>query len=278
MYTIAEKKLLMLKPELIFPSSNQPRKNFDEYELKLLADSIASNGIIQPLTVRKLEDGYYELIAGERRLRAAKIAGLKKVPCVLHKTDDVTAAFYTVTENLQRRDLSFFEEAQAIERLVNEYDIPQSEVAMRLGMAQSTLSNKLRILKLSEEIKRRITAASLSERHARALLTVPYDKREETLNYIIAHELNLKETEEYISGIMSPKEIEESKRSHLPIRKSAISDMRFFSNSLSKLVETMKNFGVEAKTQKRETEKYIEYKVRINKADNEKQYQQLKII
>ena len=145
MHTISDKKLLMLKPEELKASVNQPRKSFDEYELKLLADSISVSGIIQPLAVRKTDDGKYELIAGERRLRAAIMAGIRRIPCVLHKTDDSTAALYAVIENLQRSNLSFFEESEAIDRLITTYGMSQAEVAARLGIAQSTLSNKLRI-------------------------------------------------------------------------------------------------------------------------------------
>ena len=128
MHTINDKKILMLRPEELKTSGNQARKSFDPYELKLLAESIASSGIIQPLSVRKTEDGRYELIAGERRLRAAIIAGLRRVPCVLHKTDDATAALYTLTENLQRSNLNFFEEAFGIERLITVYGLSQTEI------------------------------------------------------------------------------------------------------------------------------------------------------
>ena len=149
---LSDKKLIMLRPGEIKLSPNQPRKSFDEYELKLLSDSIRSSGIIQPLSVRKNADGEYELIAGERRLRAAVNAGLRRVPCILHKTDEETAALYSLTENLQRSNLTVFEESEGIERLISEYGMSQSEAAARLGIAQSTLSNKLRLLRLSDSI------------------------------------------------------------------------------------------------------------------------------
>ena len=152
---LSDKKLIMLRPGEIKLSPNQPRKSFDEYELKLLSDSIRSSGIIQPLSVRKNADGEYELIAGERRLRAAVNAGLRRVPCILHKTDEETAALYSLTENLQRSNLTVFEESEGIERLISEYGMSQSEAAARLGIAQSTLSNKLRLLRLSDSIKER---------------------------------------------------------------------------------------------------------------------------
>ena len=132
MYTLSDKKLIMLRPKDIKPSSAVPRREFDEYELKLLTDSIQASGIIEPLAVRRLQGGGYALITGERRLRAALRAGLRRVPCIVHKTDEETAALYAVTENLQRSRLNAFEEAESINRLITEYGLSQSEAAARL--------------------------------------------------------------------------------------------------------------------------------------------------
>lgn len=282
MHTITERKILMLKPDDIVPCPHQPRKVFDQYELQILADSISASGIIQPLTVRKGDGGKYILIAGERRLRAARIAGLRRVPCVLHRTDEVTSALYSLTENMQRSDLNFFEQAVGINRLITDFKLTQSEVAARLGLANSTISNKLRLLKLSPEIQNRISAASLTERHARALLRLMPEKREDVLDKIIAEGLTLAQTEEFISDILNPKEIAdceiETQEVAKPIRKAAIGDIKLFSNSLSKLLCTMQNAGITANSRKHETEKYIEYKVRIFKNQPEnREYQQLKI-
>lgn len=275
---LSEKKLIMLRPADIKLSPYQPRKSFDEYELKLLADSIQANGIIQPLSVRRLPDGSYELIAGERRLKAAMAAGLRRVPCVIHKTDDETSALYSVIENLQRSNLTVFEESAGINRLITEYGMSQSEVAARLGIAQSTLSNKLRLLKLSRSIQERIVSARLTERHARALLRLPEELREEALDRIIAEGLTLAQTEEYISELLSPPEQPEKRAPDEPVRKAAIGDLRLFSNSLSKLLSTLQNVGINAKSRKYETDKYIEYKVRIQKNDAEPdRFKQLKI-
>jgi ParB family chromosome partitioning protein len=276
MQTLWDKKLLMLKIDDIIPSKNQPRKNFDEYELKLLTDSISSSGIIQPLAVRRTLNGKYEIIAGERRFKAAKTAGLRRIPCVLHNTDDKTAAIYSIMENLQRQDLTFFEEAEAINRLIVHFGMPQLEIATRLGLAQSTLSNKLRLLRLSDDQRKRIITARLTERHARALLRLEGADRENALNYIIANALNLKESEEYIENILNPRQ--EELPPEKPIRKYAISDVRLFYNSLSKLVNTLQNAGLNAKTRKYENDKYIEYKVRITKNTSERNdCEQLKI-
>lgn len=266
----------MLKPDDIIPNENQPRKNFDTYELQSLADSIAANGIIQPLTVRKTDGGKYSLIAGERRLRAAKLAGLRRIPCVLHRTSDLVASLYAITENMQRSDLNCFEEAIAIQTLLNDFRLTQAEVAVQLGMANSTVSNKLRLLKLSFEIQERIISANLTERHARALLRLSPEQRESALDKIIADGLNLAQTEELIEQILNPSlcELPEEPPTK-PVRKAAIGDIKLFSNSLSKLICTMQNAGITANSRKRETENYVEYKVRIFK--NAPQATQLKI-
>lgn len=277
MYTLSDKKLIMLKPSEIKLSANQPRKSFDEYELKQLSDSIQASGIIQPLAVRKAPDGSYQLIAGERRLKAAVMAGLRRVPCILHKTDDETAALYSVIENLQRSNLTVFEEAQGINRLIAEYGMSQSEAAARLGIAQSTLSNKLRLLKLSDSIKERIISARLTERHARALLRLPEEMRDGALDRIIAEGMTLTQAEEYIFSLLNPEKEPESKKPDEPVRKAAIGDVRLFSNSLSKLLSTLQNAGIDAHSRKYETDKYIEFKVRIKKNTDPDRYKQLKI-
>ena len=276
MYNFSDKRLVMLKPSEITSSPDQPRKSFDEYELKRLSDSIQASGIIEPLIVRKT-DGGYVLIAGERRLRAAVMAGLRRVPCVIHKTDEETAALYSIIENIQRSNLTVFEEAEGINRLIAEYGVSQSEAAARLGISQSSLSNKLRLLKLSDNIKDRISSARLTERHARALLRLPEDRREEALDRIIAEGLTVTQSEEYIFSLMNPEEKPQSKERDEPVRKSAIGDVRLFSNSLSKLLSTLQSSGIEAKSRKYETDKYIEFKVRIKKNSESDRFKQLKI-
>ncbi len=253
-------KLLRLRVDDIFPSDENPRKNFEPYELERLAESINASGIIQPLLVRVGANGKYELIAGERRLRAAKLLGLKKVPCILKQTDSLTAAYLTIIENLQRSDLSIFEEAQGISRLITVYGLTQCEVAEKLGIAQSTLSNKLRLLRLDPKIRERIEAARLTERHARALLRLPEEERNDALNVIIARQLTLTEAEEYIEKRLNPQQPKPE-----PVRKKAIGDVRLFANSLTKIVETMRSSGVNAVTEQKETDAFIEYKVLITK-------------
>ncbi len=263
-----EKKLINLKIEEISATAENPRKKFDEYELFKLSESIRENGIIQPLTVRRLGNEYI-LVAGERRLRAAKLAGLKKVPCILVNVNNMSAAVYSVIENLQRVDLSLFEQAEGINHLINNYSISQQEAAERLGIAQSTLSNKLRILRLDTDERERITKAGLTERHARALIRIEEkEKRIAALDKIIAENMSAKESEDYIEQLLNPKEeIENTK----PMRKSGIADVRLFSNSLNRLIDTMVAAGIKASRKKQENKDYIEYRIRIQKREIEKE-------
>lgn len=283
MHTIADKKLLMLKPDNIVTGVHCPRKVFDEYEIKSLADSISVNGIIQPLTVRKGSDGKYILISGERRLRAAKIVGMRRVPCVLHRADEMMSALYSLTENIQHRDLTFFEEADAISTLISDYGLTQSEIASQLGLSNSAVSNKLRLLKLSPEIQERLSASQLNERYARLLLQLPAEQRETALDKIIAEDLNFCQAEKFVNSLLNPpqekeicnKKSDDTEETLKPVRKSAIGDVKLFSNSLSKLICTMQNAGISANSKKHENDKYIEYKIRISK--NQPQCEQLKI-
>lgn len=280
MKTIRDRKILMLRPDEILPSNLHSRRNFDPQDLMRLTDSIVTSGILQPLLVRRLPSGTFELVAGERRLRAAKMAGLRRVPCVLHKADDLTAAFFSLVENLQRRNLSFFEEAEAIHALLERYPISQSEAAIRLGLAQSTLCNKLRLLRLNDELKQRIIDAGLTERHARVLLRLQEDKQPLLLDRIIAEGLTLRQTEKLVEEWLQPETQKAQERHVGPTRKMAIGDLRLFANSLSKLVDTMQSAGIPTKSHRSETAQYIEYKIRIAKINEENrdgEYEQLKI-
>ena len=192
-------RLLSLPIGVIHPSRWQPRTVFDEDELSGLSESIRRNGLLQPITVRRRDDGGWELIAGERRLRAARLAGLGEVPCIEMRADDRKAAILGLIENVQRQDLNIFEEAEAIRRLMTEWGVTQLELAQRLGKAQSTVANKLRLLRLNEEQRRRILASHLSERHARALLRLDEDsERDEVLNEMIARQMTAAEAETYV--------------------------------------------------------------------------------
>ncbi|MBQ2001481.1 MAG: ParB/RepB/Spo0J family partition protein [Clostridia bacterium] len=263
-------KLSLIPISQIRPSPFQPRVNFDEAELMDLADSIRKNGVIQPLVVRRREDGGFELIAGERRLRAARFAGLKEVPCVEQTVDDRKAAVLCLIENLQRRDLTLFEEAEGIRALMNEWGLSQYETAVRLGKSQSAVANKLRLLRLNPDQRARIVAAGLSERHARALLRLIEDKeRDDALNEIIARQLSVRETEEYIEALLTPP-VEQVVLEKPPvIREHVIRDFRIYVNTLSKAVDTIRRSGLDARADKTENDSFIRYTVIIPKERRE---------
>lgn len=259
--TVAGKSLEMIDTADIQPNPNQPRRIFDEYELSSLAESIRASGLLQPITVRRLRAGY-QIISGERRLRASRMAGLRQIPCIVQDSDDSESALLALVENLQRSDLSLFEEAEAIAALIRNYGLNQQEAARRLGIAQSTLSNKLRLLALTADQRSRITAAGLTERHARALLRIDCaNQRDRALDKIIAEQMNVSAADQYVNELLTPHE----NVTAMPRRVAVVGDVRLFLNSLSKMVDHMRMSGVDAKTNKSETEEYIEYTVRIPK-------------
>ena len=255
-----ENKVLEIPIIRIRPNKTQPRKNFDEDELMSLARSISTNGILQPLTVRKINDTEYELVAGERRLRASVLAGLSTVPCVLIKCTDKESAIFALIENLQRADLNMFEEARGISRLIRKFDITQEEAAAKLGKKQSTVANKLRLLKLTLEEQDWITQAGLSERHARALLRIDDEElRRKILSQIISEGLNATESENFISDFLHKNTLPDKKQD----RKFIVKDLRIFVNTINKAVDTMRLSGINAIAKRVESEEYIEYTVTI---------------
>lgn len=255
--------ILMIPEQEIMPNPTQPRRNFDRQELANLAQSIRANGILQPVTVRAVSGGY-ELIAGERRLRAARLAGLKHIPCIMINADDRKTALFALLENLQRQDLSFFEEANAIQRLMSVYSLSQEETARKLGMAQSTLSNKLRLLRLPENIRRTLEQEQLTERHARTLLRLETEKQmTDVLTRIIAEKLNVSQSEKLIEELLNrPDSMKKERKAPIKLFK----DVRLFVNTLQHAVDTMKRAGIPAAASQNETEEYIEYVVRIPKS------------
>lgn len=258
-----ENKILLIPQGEILPNPNQPRRRFDYDELEGLAQSIRANGILQPLLVRLLENGKYELIAGERRLRAARLIGLSKVPCIVNSVSESDSATFAIIENLQRQNLDYFEEAEAMAILINNYRMSQEELCKKLGKAQSTLSNKLRLLKLSEEMRYKISRAGLSERHARALLTLTDEvQRARALSIIIDRHLTVSESESLIDQMLRKNET--PKRQIL----KGFKDIRIFINTLNNAVDTIRKAGIDADSVKTETDEYVEYVVRIPKIED----------
>lgn len=258
---VAAGSVLLIAREEIYPNPDQPRRAFSMDELEGLAQSIHEIGMLQPISVRIREGGGYELIAGERRLRAAGMIGMATVPCIVIRARSEQSAVFALLENLQREDLNFFEEARAIESLMNHYGLSQEEMALRLGKAQSTLSNKLRLLKLSPRLCTQIERAGLTERHARALLKLEDEReRQIVLDRVICDQLNVAQTEKLVESYLKPKQ---SKKRNI---KFLFRDVRIFMNTITHAVDTMRQAGIEADSEKTEDESYITYTVRIPKA------------
>ena len=251
-------KVVELEVEKIRPNPYQPRKTFGD-DIEELAKSIRSNGILQPLTVRREDNGYI-LVAGERRLRAAKLLEMKLVPCIIIDVTERNSALLAILENIQRKDLSFFDEAEALEKLIEFYGMTQEDAAIKLGKTQSTIANKLRLLKLSPEARRKISEYGLTERHARALLRLSEeDKQLDMVENIYLKRMNVETTEKAIERLLEKeKELESIRR-----RKGAFRDVRLFVNTINKAVEMMKAAGINADSEKIQLEDHIEYIVRI---------------
>ena len=259
-----ENRVLQIPVSEIFPNPHQPRTEFDYADITSLAESICQNGILQPLSVRRISNGY-ELIAGERRLRAAKLVQLKYVPCIILDINERTSAILALVENIQRQDLSFFDEASAIEKLISYYGMTQEDAAIKLGKAQSTIANKLRILKLSDDEKEMITKFGLTERHARALLRLASkEERLEIIERIIKYNLNVERTEQVIDDYIGKAKEKESYKK----RSKVFQNVKIFVNTINKAVETMKAAGIPADSKKIQKEDYIEYIVKIPIMDN----------
>lgn len=258
-------RILRVDVENILPNPDQPRKIFENKSIEELASSISTYGVLQPLTVKKLGNDQYELIAGERRLKAAKLAGLKNVPCIISSAQRQDSAIISLIENIQRQDLSFFEEAQAISKLIKQYSLTQEQVAKKLGKNQSTVANKLRLLNLSSEIRDKISEYGLTERHARALLRIPENKdRLGILNDIIKNKFGVSQTERRVEKFLENNLRDEpQKQKHKPI--GFFKDIRIFTNTINNALVAMKDSGVSVQSEKKENSEYIEYSIRISK-------------
>lgn len=254
-------QVIQIPTEKLLPNPYQPRKQFKSTEMLSLADSIKENGVIQPLLCRRINNSdYFEVIAGERRLRASILANLQTVPCVIVDCEYKVSAIYSILENIQRSDLDFFEEAQAISQLVNHFGMTQEQIGKKLGKSQSSLSNKLRLLKLPVDVRYFIEKEGLTERHARALLRLENEKQMWTcLKVVTEKHLNVEQTEAYIDQITN----KQPKARHNVIK--VFKDVRIFVNTVNKAIKTMQEAGIDATSDKTETDEYIEFRVRIPK-------------
>jgi ParB family chromosome partitioning protein len=272
-----KEKIIMLPVSEIAPNPLQPRKSFDEEEITFLAESIRQFGIIQPIAVKERKDGPclklnnetifhapYEIIAGERRWRAARRLGLKKIPCIMYETDKSGSAMLALVENIQRKELGIFEEAAAISNLLLMTNITQLELAKRLSISQSSISNKLRLLKLTAEEREMITNAALTERHARALIRVDsYQSRIILLNQMIEKNLSASEAEKLVDDFL--KGVFPEKKPRKIRRIGIIKDIRFFFNTIDRAIALLDDAGIKAKSEKVEHDDYLEVVIKVAK-------------
>ena len=232
----SDAKIETLPLREIEPDPDQPRKTFDEEALGELAASIAEHGLLQPIAVRKREDGY-ELVAGERRLRACKMAKMQTIPAILCDYADEKTAAMGLLENLQREDLNPFEQAQGLRDVMVLWACTQAEAAKRLGMAQPTLANKLRLLQLTQDQRQFVLDNGLTERHARAVLRLPENRRSEALITIAKRKMNARATDLYIEQLLN----EAAPGRH---RISMVKDVRIFVNTIDHAIRLMTDNGV----------------------------------
>ncbi len=256
-------KIIDVPIKRIIPNPNQPRKCFDEDDIACLAESIESNGIIQPLTVREISPGNndrYEIVAGERRFKAAILCGYDTVPCIIMDISQCESAVMALVENIQRRDLSCFDEAEAILKMIDSYGITQEEAAKRLGKSQSTIANKLRLLKITPAEREKIFKYKLTERHARALLKIDNPElRENAIEQIYKKNLNVEQTEKYVRELVMGT-VSERK---LKRRGKLFRHMSLFSNSINHAVEIMRAAGVNCESKRINGDGYVEFVVRV---------------
>lgn len=256
-----EQRVLWLAPEEIRPNPAQPRRTFSQEELEGLAASIRAHGVLQPLTVRRTEGGW-ELVAGERRLRAAVLAEQSRVPCLERTADDQSSAALALVENLQRQDLHYLEEAEAIAAFLRRSGLTQEAAAEQLGMSPSALANKLRLLRLSPACRATVTEGGLTERHARCLLRLEdEEERLAAARHFVSAGLNVAQAERYVDRRL------EVLQSTPPAGRRAyiIKDVRLFLNSVDRGVRLIRDAGVDARTERQETEEDIILTIRIPK-------------
>jgi ParB family transcriptional regulator, chromosome partitioning protein len=259
----AEREIIYLPINYVRQNANQPRRIFNQNTLLELSESIREYGVLQPISVRKNSDTHYELIAGERRLRASQLAGLEKVPAIIIESTEAESAILALIENLQREDLNFIEEADGYQRLIKEHNFTQDVLANQIGKKQSTIANKLRILKLSDNVKERLITDGLTERHARALLKIPDEQTQiNIIEEIIKRDLNVKKTEELIeSELLNRLNANKNIRNDKIKFKWSISP-KIITNTLKQIMD--KN-GIEATYSHKEKDDCLEIVVRIPK-------------
>ncbi|SOC39400.1 nucleoid occlusion protein [Ureibacillus acetophenoni] len=251
----------------IIPNRYQPRTVFDEEKIEELARTIHTHGVIQPIVVRRYNDDQYEIIAGERRYRAMKKLNWTEVPAIIRNLSDKETASIALIENLQREELTAIEEAMAYQQLIELHSLTQEALAQRLGKGQSTIANKLRLLKLPQNVQEAILKREISERHARALISIKDEEAQsELVELIKEYDWNVRQLEDYIQQLLAPKE-EEVKKER-PKRKAISKDIRIAVNTIRQSLSMVTKSGINVKTEEEETEDFYTITVKIPKKKN----------
>lgn len=254
--------IVMLDVHLLTANKSQPREDFDESALYSLCESIKENGILQPICVRQ-NGAQYEIISGERRTRAAIMAGYTEVPCIIKNVGDEKSAILALIENIQRKDLNYFEESIAIERLITYFGLTQEEAAKQLGKAQSTIANKLRLLRFTDEEKRLLLEGNLSERQARALIRIEDQvKRKKAIQTVVSEKMNLEQTEELVQKILMKKTLDiiTQKKTGKP---KIFIPARAYMNSLNALLKRIKSDNIPCEFSTEKSDNFYEYTIRF---------------
>ncbi len=262
-----QKKITYIPVEKIRPNPYQPRRNFEQSALEELCSSIKEYGVIQPINVRKTPGNQYEIVAGERRLRASTMAGLKEIPAIVIDINEDDLAIMALIENLQREDLSYMEEAEGYQNLIRDHGLTQEELAQKIGKSQSTIANKIRLLKLPPIVKKMLSDNQLTERHARALLKLHDEQMQlKVLKKVIEKEMNVKKTEDLVQKVLDkyldPCVYENGRR-----LTRSIKDIRIFVNTIRQAIDVMKKSGVNAKAAQIDRGEFVEFIVRIPKKE-----------
>ncbi|SET72089.1 ParB family protein [Natronincola peptidivorans] len=261
----AEKRVLEITIDSVISNPYQPRRSFSQASLQELSQSIKAYGVLQPISVRQIGEGKYELIAGERRVKAAKLAKLETIPAIVNNQfNDKDSAVLAIIENLQREDLNFIEEAQGYANLIEDHGLTQQELAIRIGKNQSTVANKLRILRLKDEIKQKLLEHNLTERHARALLKLPDDElRALAIDKIIKNDYNVKKTEEFIQMMIEEITAEKEPKSKQKIK--SFMNYKIYINTIKQAYEAIKDKQERAEFKQVDKGDFIEVTLKIPK-------------
>ncbi|MEJ9281980.1 MULTISPECIES: nucleoid occlusion protein [Ureibacillus] len=258
-------EVIKIPIDQIVPNRYQPRTIFDEEKIEELSRTIHTHGVIQPIVVRRLEDNRYEIIAGERRYRAIKKLNWTEVPAIVRNLNDKETASIALIENLQREELTAIEEALAYQQLIELHHLTQEALAQRLGKGQSTVANKLRLLKLPKYVQDAILRREITERHARALISVKDEELQIKLVELIKeNDWNVRQLEEYIQQLTKPVETEEEKKTK-PKRKAISKDIRIALNTIKQSLSMVSKSGINIKTEEEDTEDYYLITVKIPK-------------